>query len=151
MVGNMDATDDPLNGITGQIIDAAIAIHRGLGPGLFESVYETILARDLQRRGLRVLRQSTISFDYDGLHFADAGRIDILVENQIVVELKSIEQLAPVHAKQVLTYLRLLKLPLGLLINFGTPVLKNGIRRIANGSAGASYPDANSPRAIRSI
>ncbi|HEY7977928.1 MAG TPA: GxxExxY protein [Rhizomicrobium sp.] len=123
---------DAQNRIAREILDAAFDVHRALGPGLLESVYEAILARDLERRGLHVIRQKPISFDYDGLHFSDAGRIDLLVESQIVVELKSVERFAPVRPKQVLTYLRLLKLPLGLLINFGMPMLKDGICRIAN-------------------
>jgi iron complex transport system substrate-binding protein len=134
----MTEIGDAQNKIAKEILDAAFTLHRALGPGLLESVYEAILAHDLERQGLRVIRQMPISFDYDGLHFSDAGRIDLLVEGQIVVELKSVERFAPVHPKQVLTYLRLLKLPLGLLINFGMPMLKDGICRIANSYAATS-------------
>ena len=118
--------------ITGEIVDAAYKLHAGLGPGLLESVYEAVLARDLQRRGLAVERQKTVPFDFDGMQFDEGLRVDILVEYAVVVELKTIERLAPVHSKQVLTYLRLLDLRVGLLINFGAPTLKQGLRRIVN-------------------
>jgi iron complex transport system substrate-binding protein len=118
--------------ITGEIVDAAYKIHVGLGPGLLESVYEAVLARELERRGLRVERQKPISFEYDGLQFDEGFRVDLLVEGRVVVELKSVEKMSVVHPKQVLTYLRLLHLPVGLLINFGAPTLKEGIQRIVN-------------------
>jgi len=118
--------------ITGEIVDAAVKLHRGLGPGLLESVYEQILARDLERRGLTVERQKIISFEFDGMHFDEGFRIDLLVENSVIVELKSVEKLAPVHSKQVLTYLRLMNLPVGLLLNFGAPTLIEGLHRIVN-------------------
>ena len=105
--------------ITGEIVDAALKVHRLLGPGLLESVYEIVLARELERRGLRVERQADASFDFDGMHFDEGFRVHLLVEGAVIVELKSVEKLAAVHPKQVLTYLRLLKLPVGLLINFG--------------------------------
>ncbi len=116
--------------ITGAVIDASIQIHRALGPGLLESVYEVILARELERRGLRVERQKAIRFEYDGMIFEEGFRVDLLVEGQIIVELKSLEKLTPIHGKQVLTYLRLMNLPVGLLLNFGAVVLKDGIQRI---------------------
>ena len=122
-----------LKGLTGDIVDAAFKLHVGLGPGLLESVYQSVLARDLARRGLRVVTERMISFEYDGMRFDSGFRVDMLVENSIVVELKSVEQLSPVHPKQLLTYLRLLRLPVGLLINFGAARLKDGIRRVANG------------------
>ena len=122
-----------LKALTGTIVDAAFKLHVGLGPGLFESVYQSILARDLARRGLRVDTERLISFEYDGMQFDSGLRIDLLIENSVVIELKSVEQLSPVHSKQLLTYLRLLRLPVGLLINFGAGRLKDGIRRIANG------------------
>jgi len=124
----MRALDD----ITAEIIDAALKLHQGLGPGLLESIYETVLARSLEKRGLQVERQKTFAFDFDGLHFEEGLRVDLLVENLVVVELKSVETLAPVHHKQVLTYLRLLNLQVGLLINFGCPTLKEGLHRIVN-------------------
>jgi GxxExxY protein len=119
-----------LNQITGIIIDSAIRIHRDLGPGLLESVCESVLARHLGRRGLQVERQVLVSFEYDGLRFDQALRVDLLVERQVVVEVKSQERLAPVHARQVLTYLKLMNLPIGLLINFGEVTLKSGVKRI---------------------
>ncbi|HVW39572.1 MAG TPA: GxxExxY protein [Pirellulales bacterium] len=118
--------------ITGIIVDAAYKIHVGLGPGLLESVYEVVLERELLGRGLQVERQKAVSFEFDGMQFDDVLRLDLFVESFVVVELKSVEQLAPVHSKQVLTYLRLLKLPVGLLINFGAPTLKEGLHRIVN-------------------
>ncbi|HET6224265.1 MAG TPA: GxxExxY protein [Dongiaceae bacterium] len=136
MIGGERSLDD----ITGEIVDAAYRLHTGLGPGLLESVYEAVLARDLQRRGLRVERQKPISFEYDGLQFSDGLRVDLLIESRVVVEIKSVESPLPVHHKQVLTYLRLLNLPVGLLINFGAPTLKSGLRRIVNGLAPAASP-----------
>jgi iron complex transport system substrate-binding protein len=118
--------------ITGEIVDAAYQLHKGLGPGLLESVYELVLTKELLRRGLRVERQKPISFEFNGLYFEDSFRVDLLVEGLVVVELKSVEDLAPVHPKQVLTYLRLLHLPVGLLINFGAPTLKEGLHRVVN-------------------
>jgi GxxExxY protein len=115
------------------VVDAAYHLHRDLGPGLLESVYEAILARMLEKQGLRVEHQKAVAFDYDGMHFSDGLRVDLLVEGCLVVELKSVECFAPVHAKQVLTYLRLLKMPLGLLINFGAATFKEGVKRIVNG------------------
>ena len=111
----------------------AFRLHVGLGPGLLESVYQSVLARDLARRGLHVEHERVVSFEYDGMSFDPGFRVDMLVEDSIVVELKSVEQLSPVHPKQLLTYLRLLRLPVGLLINFGAARLKDGIWRVANG------------------
>lgn len=119
--------------ITGAIVDSALHIHRGLGPGLLESVYESLLARDLERCGFAVERQKPMRFEYKGLVFDDGLRVDLLVDGRVLVEVKSVERLAPVHGKQVLTYLRLLKLPVGLLINFGEATLKTGIQRIVDG------------------
>jgi len=133
--------ESSLDEITGTIVDAAFKLHNGLGPGLLESVYETVLHRDLEQRGLKAERQKLVSFDYEGLHFNEGLRIDLLVNERVVVEIKSIERLAPSHKKQVLTYLRLMKLQVGLLINFGAPTLKEGLHRIVNGyvpSASAS-------------
>ncbi len=114
------------------VVDAAFHLHRELGPGLLESVYEAVLARMLEQRGLRVERHVTVEFDFHGLHFNDGLRIDLLVERCVVVELKSVQTLAPVHTKQVLTYLRLMKLNLGLLINFGAATFREGVRRVVN-------------------
>jgi GxxExxY protein len=124
--------EKPLDEITGEIVDAAVRLHKGLGPGLLESVYEVVLARDLEQRGLRAARQELISFEYDGLEFRDCLRVDLLVESRVVVEIKSVERPHPIHTVQLLTYLRLMKLPVGLLINFGAPTLKEGLRRVVN-------------------
>lgn len=121
-----------INAITGQVVDAAYRIHHRLGPGLVEKVYESVLERALVERGLRVERQKQISFAIDGMQFEGAFCVDLMVEGQVVVELKSVEKLAAVHQKQVLTYLRVLDLPIGLLINFGAALLKDGVHRIAN-------------------
>ncbi|HKD22826.1 MAG TPA: GxxExxY protein [Rhizomicrobium sp.] len=124
--------EQALDQVTGHIVDAALRLHKALGPGLLESVYELILARDLERRGLRAARQQLVSFEYDGLEFRDCLRVDLLVESRVVVEIKSVEKLLPVHQMQLLTYLRLMNLPIGLLINFGAPTLKQGLQRIVN-------------------
>jgi iron complex transport system substrate-binding protein len=129
-----------LDEITGIVIDAAIKLHQALGPGLLESVYEVILTRDLERRGLMVERQKAVRFEYDGLIFEEALRVDLLVESSVIVELKSVENLAPVHKKQLLTYLRLMKLPVGLLLNFGAPTLKEGLQRIVNNLSPSASP-----------
>jgi GxxExxY protein len=103
-----------------------------VGPGLLETVYEALLARLLEGRGLRVARQCACSFVLDGIPFFEGLRVDLLVEDRVVVELKSVERLMPVHTKQLLTYLRVLNLPVGLLINFGGATLKEGLRRVVN-------------------
>ena len=129
-----------LDDITGAIVDAALKIHMSLGPGLLESVYEVVLARALEKRGFRVERQKVIRFEYDGMVFEEGFRVDLLVEGGVVVELKSVEKLAPVHGKQVLTYLRLMDLPVGLLINFGAATLKEGLQRIVNRLPNSASP-----------
>jgi GxxExxY protein len=129
-----------LDNVTGAIVEASIRIHRELGPGLLESVYELVLSRDLARRGFRVERQFPVSFAFDGMHFEDAFRIDILVEHCAIVELKSVERLSPVHGKQVLTYLRLSNLRVGLLLNFGAGTMKEGLKRIVNDLDPSSSP-----------
>src|SRR2546430_17315200 len=106
-----------LDEITGAIVDASLKIHRDLGPGLVEAVYEAVLARALAKRGLQVERQQSIGFEYDGMMFQEGVRVDIMVDDQVIVELKSAEKLAPVHSKQLLTYLKLTNRPVGLLIN----------------------------------
>jgi GxxExxY protein len=115
-----------------EAIDCGYRIHTGLGPGLLESVYESVLARSLQSRGLKVERQRAVPFTFEGMVFNDGLRIDLLVEDKLLLELKSTEAHAPVHAKQLLTYLRLMKMPLGILMNFGMASFKEGVRRIAN-------------------
>lgn len=114
------------------VVDTAYHIHKELGPGLLESVYETVLARTLEKQGLTIERQKNVSFEYDGMLFEEGLRVDILVNGILVLELKSVENIAPVHHKQLLTYLRLLRQPLGLLINFGAATFKDGIKRIVN-------------------
>ncbi|NLC80667.1 MAG: GxxExxY protein [Lentisphaerae bacterium] len=116
-----------------EIVDAALAVHRALGPGLLESVYETALFHELRKRGLAVQRQEPVTFVYDGHRYDEGFRIDLLVADCVVVELKSVEQIHPVHKKQLLTYLRLSGKRLGLLINFNAALLKDGIKRIVNG------------------
>ena len=124
--------ENDLNRVTGVIVDAAFRIHSTLGPGLMEHVYENILARDLRRRGLGVERQWSISFDFEGLWFEDACRVDLVVERCVVVEIKSVATILARHHKQVLTYLRLLDYRVGLLLNFGAPTMKDGIKRIVH-------------------
>lgn len=119
--------------ISADVIDAALRLHRDLGPGLLESVYEMILAAKLVELGYEVSRQRAIDIEYDGLHFDGAFRIDLIIDNKLLVEIKSIERLNAAHAKQLLTYLRLTKQPLGLLINFGGATLKEGLQRVVNG------------------
>jgi len=118
--------------LSSEVVDAAFHLHKDLGPGLLESVYEVVLARSLKGRGLKVERQKTIPIEYAGLRFDEGFRADLLIEGRLLVELKSVEKLIPVHSKQVLTYLRLLDLPLGILINFGAATVKEGIKRIVN-------------------
>ena len=118
--------------ISGDVLDAAIHLHQELGPGLLESVYETVLAGQLARMGYRVARQHPVDIEFDGLRFEAAFRIDILVEDRLLIEVKSIDRLHAAHAKQLLTYLRLTKQPVGLLINFGGATLKEGFRRLVN-------------------
>ena len=121
-----------LDEITGAVIDAAVQVHKALGPGLIESVYETLLAHELRGRGFQARTQQAVSFEYSGMRFFEAFRVDLLVEKSVVVEVKSVENLAPFHKKKVLTYLRLMDLRVGLLLNFGAAVLKDGIHRIVN-------------------
>ena len=121
-----------IDDISAAVVDECIAIDRELGPGLFESVYETVLAGRLEARGLKVARQVPVPVEFDGQHFEVAFRIDILVEDRLILEIKAVEQLSKAHAKQLLTYLRLSKKPLGLLINFNEILIKNGITRVIN-------------------
>ena len=129
-----------LDDITGAIIDAAVRIHRDLGSGLLESVYELVLAHELRRRGFRVERQRAVRIEYDGLLFEEGFRADLVVEERVVVELKSVESLAPPHSKKLLTYLRLMDLDVGLLINFGSTTLKEGLHRVVNGLSPSASP-----------
>lgn len=115
------------------VVDAAIAVHRVLGPGLLESVYEVILAHELRRRGLTVERQVPVAIEYDGVKFDEGFRADIVVEGKVILELKSVEQATAAHRKQIQTYLRLTGSKLGYLLNFGQALMKDGITRAVNG------------------
>jgi GxxExxY protein len=120
------------NRIAAAIVDAAFKIHTTLGPGLFESVYETVLEYELQRRGLRVQHQVGLPVYYEGVKLELGFRVDLIVADKVIIEIKSVETLAPVHRKQLETYLRLMDLRLGLLINFNVELIKNGIQRVVN-------------------
>ena len=128
----MDDRDAFENRIATQVVDAAYRVHTTLGPGLLESVYEAALAYELESRGLKFVRQQPIPVRYGTLTLDEGFRADLVVANRVIVELKSLENFAPVHKKQLLTYLRITGMRLGLLINFGAPLIKNGIVRIAN-------------------
>jgi GxxExxY protein len=121
-----------LEALAGVAVDCALRLHRQLGPGLLESVYETVLAASIARTGVPVQRQVPIAIDVDGLIFKDAFRADIVVQGALLIEVKSVEKLAPIHSKQLLTYLRLSRCRLGLLMNFGGATFKEGLKRIAN-------------------
>lgn len=114
------------------VLEEAISIHREFGPGLFESVYESVLAGRLRRRGLRVERQVQVKAVFDGEIYDPAFKIDMLVDERLVIEIKAVEALGKAHAKQLLTYLRLLKQPVGLLLNFSGETMRDGIRRVVN-------------------
>jgi len=114
-------------------IREAIQVHRELGPGLLESVYETVLAYELNRQGLQAERQVPISIDYKGMSFPEAFRADLLVQKKVILELKSVEQVSKAHRKQIQTYLQLTGLKLGYILNFGESLLKDGIVRAVNG------------------
>ena len=129
-----------LDEITGAIVDASLRMHRDLGPGLMESVYEAVLARALERQDFRVERQKVIRFEYHEMVFEEGFRVDLLVDDRVIVEVKSIEQLGRQHAKQLLTYLRLTNTRVGLLINFGAPTLKEGLKRMVNGFQASAAP-----------
>ena len=120
------------NEISKIILDASIKIHKTLGPGLFESVYKSILAYELKKAGLKVSVQVSIPVQYEGLTFEKGFRADMIVNDKVLIELKSVENLSHVHKKQVLTYLKLTGLKLGLLINFNYKLMKNGFHRIVH-------------------
>src|SRR5688500_16543019 len=125
-------TMSDLEELTALAIECGFAIHRDLGPGLLESCYELLLATSLVRSGLAVERQKAVDIEYRGISVRDAFRADLLVEGRLIVEVKAIDRLAAVHSRQVLTYLRLLRLPLGLLMNFGGGTFHEGLKRVAN-------------------
>ena len=124
--------DAPVNAITGQIIGAAIEVHRILGPGLLESTYMPCLQFELAARNLRFIAQQAVPIRYKGMELDAKYRIDLLVEDLVVVEVKSVDYLLPVHQAQVLTYVRLIGCPAGLLINFNVPKLIDGVKRLSN-------------------
>jgi GxxExxY protein len=113
-------------------VDCGFQVHQDIGPGLLEAAYEAFLAALLVERGVRVETQKLVPVTYRGAVVRDAFRIDLLVERKLIIEVKSVERFAPVHAKQVLTYLRLMNLPLGLLMNFGADLFRNGVKRVIN-------------------
>lgn len=126
--------------ITGDVIDLSLRIHRELGPGLLESVYETVLAGKLVEMGYLVDRQKPIDVEFEGRRFEAAFRIDLLVDNRLLVEIKSVDALNNAHLKQLQTYLRLTKQPVGLLINFAGATLKEGLRRVVNDHVPSASP-----------
>ncbi|MCR2832974.1 GxxExxY protein [Parerythrobacter lacustris] len=122
----------PIDDLSSTVIEEAIAIHREFGPGLFESVYESVLSGRLRKRGLKVDRQVQVKAVFDGELYDPAFKIDMLIDDRLVLEIKAVELLSKAHAKQLLTYLRLLKQPVGLLLNFSEATMKDGIRRVVN-------------------
>ena len=124
------------NKIGAIIVDEAVRIHKKLGPGLMEIVYEAVLARRLEKRGLIVVRQKPVSIEFEGNNFDEGFRADLIINGLVIIELKSVEKLAPVHKKQLLTYLRLTDLKVGYLLNFGDALMKDGVSRIINGTLG---------------
>jgi GxxExxY protein len=120
------------NQIATAIVDAALKIHKILGPGLLESVYEVVLAYELQKRGRRVAQQVGLPLQYEGVKLELGFRVDLIVDERVIIEIKSVEALAPVHKRQLLTYLKLMDLRLGLLINFNVELMKSGIHRVVN-------------------
>ena len=121
------------NEIVTVILDAAFKIHRILGPGLLESVYQATLDYELRKRGLRVIQQAGLPVYYEEIKLELGFRVDLIVADKVIIEIKSVEALAPVHRKQLLTYLRLMNLRLGLLLNFNAELMKNGVQRVVNG------------------
>ena len=137
------------NDITERVIGAAIEVHRHLGPGLLESAYEECLCYELSREGLRFERQVHLPVDYKGLHLDCAYRLDLVVEGNVIVEIKAIDALLGIHKAQLLTYLRAARKQVGLLINFNVAVLKNGIKRIVNDYHGPAVE--SSPRVLGAL
>ena len=128
----MRNSDKQYNTVTANIVSASLQIHRDLGPGLLESVYAAILERELLDRGFHVQRQRRVGITYRGQEYTEAFRVDLIVENWVVVEVKSIERISAADTKQLLSYLKLLGLPVGLLINFGCATLREGLKRMVN-------------------
>lgn len=126
-------TDSVRDKITGEILDACIEVHRNLGPGLLESTYEICLLKELELRGIKAINQIKLPIEYKGFTLDQDYRIDILVEDEFILELKSVEMLLPIHKAQLITYLKLADKRLGFLINFNVPLLKNGFQRVIQG------------------
>lgn len=131
----MEEPDAGLDAIARQIVDTAFRLHRDVGPGLLETAYETLLSAKLTAIGLHVERQVAMDVVIDDIHLVSAFRLDLLVERSIIIEVKSVEKTLPIHAKQLQTYLRLGQFPLGFVINFGTAMFKDGVRRLINSDA----------------
>lgn len=125
-------TNDQLNELSKTILDSCITVHKEMGPGLLESIYELCLIRELEQRGLTIVSQVSIPLLYKGMELSKDFRIDILVENEIILEIKSVEILLPVHEAQIISYLKLSNKKLGFLINFNVSLLKNGFKRFVN-------------------
>jgi GxxExxY protein len=126
-------TEDPINGLTEKVIGACIEIHRELGPGLLESAYEECLCYELEQQGLQFTRQQPLPVTYKGVRLDCGYKMDIVLEGRLILELKTVEHLMPIHEAQLLTYLKLTGLRLGLLLNFNVPIFRQGIKRIING------------------
>lgn len=122
----------PINELTREVIGLAMRVHSALGPGLFETVYETVLAGKLEEAGYSVRRQVAVDIEFEGTYFPNAFKIDLFVDERLILEIKSIAALQPVHTKQLLTYLRLRNLPVGLILNFGGATMAEGIARVVN-------------------
>lgn len=128
------------NKLTQQLMDCFFRVHKALGPGLLESVYETCLCHEIGKRGFFLERQKSLPVHYDGLAFESGLRLDLVVEQKIIIELKSVETLLPVHEAQILSYLRLSGMEIGFLVNFNVPLIKNGVRRFVNNHAPSAPP-----------
>ncbi len=137
------------NSIGTVIVEEALRLHKALGCGLFESVYEVTLAHALRKRGSEVERQVPIAITYDDCSFDEGFRADLLVDNKVIVELKSIERLNPIHKKQLITYLKLTELKVGYLLNFGSELMKDGIVRVINGTLDAPASSPSVPPCLR--
>ena len=140
-INRRDAETLSFNELTERVIGACIEIHRSLGPGLLESAYEECLCYDLSQAGIKFERQKPLPVRYKEVHLNCGYHLDLVIEQKLIVELKAVETLLPIHEAQLLTYLKLSGLTLGLLVNFNVPVLKSGIKRIAN-----TFQDSASPR-----
>jgi GxxExxY protein len=138
--GEAEAAEKDIDEITGDVLNAAIAVHRDVGPGLFESVYETLLAARLEKLGYAVLRQHPVDIVHDEFTFEAAFKLDLFIDRRLVIEIKAVDGLKPVYHKQVLTYLRVLKQPVGLLINFNEVLVKDGFKRVVNDHRASASP-----------